>query len=159
MGSCVRQNTKICCEDRQMFSSSISRCFLISLNALYLRKVNWETLLLLPNPNTPYRKFTKSGQFLSISCNFERGLFTMIIYEKIYLEKYINSHRISLKNNFAELNFWWLVRVTLMVAWWLFVQNLGRWWGPMNCYFAQKGMQLQWWWHVRWWGHSTITRW
>ena len=33
---------------------------------------------------------------------------------------------------------WWLIRVTLVVAFGFLPQNFGRWWGPTNDGFAQK---------------------
>ena len=38
----------------------------------------------------------------------------------------------------------WLVRVTLVFAFSFLPQNFGKWWGPTNCHFVQKGMQLEW---------------
>ena len=63
-----------------------------------------------------------------------------------FAERRLYKQRVKL-TAYATLYFinWWLVRVTLVVAWWLFPQNFGRWWGPTNHYFAQKWMQLQWW--------------
>ena len=37
---------------------------------------------------------------------------------------------------------WWWVGWSPGVVTWLESQG---WWGPMNCCFAEKGMQLQWW--------------
>ena len=85
--------------------------------------------------------------------------------------------RISYKNTFAKIsvfnivrnflqtymlkvllrthsNNWWLVRVTLVVAFGFLPQKFGRWQGSMNCHFAQKGMQFCGADNVRWWGHS-----
>ena len=45
-----------------------------------------------------------------------------------------------------NLDYWWLVRVTLVVAFGFLPQNFGRWQGPTDCCFAQKRMQLQWCW-------------
>ena len=49
---------------------------------------------------------------------------------------------------------WTHSRVILLVArwshlsgcFWLFPQNFGMWWGPTNCHFDRKGIQLQWCW-------------
>ena len=41
---------------------------------------------------------------------------------------------------------WWLVRVTLVVAFRFLPQSFGRWRAPTNCQFVQKRMQLQWCW-------------
>ena len=38
------------------------------------------------------------------------------------------------------LYFWWLVTVTLVVAFGFLPQHFGRWQGPTNCHFAQKKM-------------------
>ena len=46
---------------------------------------------------------------------------------------------------YKETVHWWLVRVTLVVALGFLPQNYGRWLGRINCYFAQKWMQIQWW--------------
>ena len=40
---------------------------------------------------------------------------------------------------------WWLVKVTLEVAFDFLPQNFERWQGPMNDDFAQKWMQLDRW--------------
>ena len=48
-----------------------------------------------------------------------------------------------------ESNYWWLITVTLVVAFGFLPQNFGRWWGPTNCHFARKGMQLQWYWQCQ----------
>ena len=54
-------------------------------------------------------------------------------------------------------NFWWFVRVTLVIAFGFLPQNFGRWWGPMNgplsfyeCRFSGGDT-------MRWWGHSNPT--
>ena len=54
---------------------------------------------------------------------------------------------------------WWLVRITLAVAFGFLPQNFGRWKGPTNCHFAGKDWSLSGADNVRWWGHSNTTRW
>ena len=49
--------------------------------------------------------------------------------------------------------FWWLVRVTLVVAFGFLPKNFGRWWGPMSSIFYfhnyrfSGGNTMMWWWH------------
>ena len=42
-------------------------------------------------------------------------------------------------------HYWWLVRVTLLVAFGFLLQNFGKWWGPTNDVLIRKWMQLEWW--------------
>ena len=50
---------------------------------------------------------------------------------------------------------WWLVRVTLMVAFDFLRQNFGRWQGPANHPFVILWMEVQWWGYHEVGRHST----
>ena len=41
--------------------------------------------------------------------------------------------------------FWWLIRVTLVVAFGFLPQIFGRYWGPMELYFVILRMQFHQW--------------
>ena len=57
-------------------------------------------------------------------------------------------------------SFWWLVRVTLVVAFSFFLGNFRMWWEPMNCRFLLKNKcNFSGGDNVRWWLHSRTTRW
>ena len=112
------------CEPSKRIESSkwVSHFYLISLRHLH-EVVNIRQKQLIQFPIMEARRIT---------CGFSSGVTVSGMKGNLSILSGLNSQ-----------DYWWLIRVTFVVAFGFLPQNFGRWQGPTNHHFSQKWMQLE----------------